>query len=102
MRIGYVDEKLTQAVDLLATGSGRVQERLSYAALELIRLRADDFPEGELRRRFNGIWDDLTFEQPTGVEGSIAATLNRTGDEDACAIARRILKLYFAISRLAD
>ena len=31
---------------MLATGSGRVQERLSYAALELIRLRADDFPDG--------------------------------------------------------
>jgi hypothetical protein len=101
MRIGHVDEKLTQAVDVLATGSGRVQERLSYAALELIRLRADDFPEGELRRTFNGIWDDLTFEQPTGDEGSIAP-LNRTDDEDAPAIARRILKLCFAISRLAD
>jgi hypothetical protein len=44
MSIGYAKEKLTQAVDSLATGSGRVQERLSYAEIVLIRLRPDDFP----------------------------------------------------------
>jgi hypothetical protein len=32
MRLGYAKEKLTDAVDSLATGAGRVQERLSYAA----------------------------------------------------------------------
>jgi hypothetical protein len=102
MRIGYAKEKSTDAVDSLATGAGRVQERLSLAADFLIRLRPDDFPEGELRRKFIGIWDDLTFDQPTGDEGNIPATLNRTDDEDARAIARRILSLYSAISKLTD
>jgi hypothetical protein len=103
MRLGYAKEKLTDAVYSLATGADRVQERLSHAAADvLIRLRPDDFPEGELRRKFIGIWDDLTFDQPTANEGNIAATLNRTDDEDARAIARRILSLYSAISRLAD
>jgi hypothetical protein len=102
MSLGYAKEKLRDAVDSLATGAGRVQERLSYAAMVLIRLRPDDFPEGELRRTFIGVLDDLTFDQAIGEEGSIAATLNRTSDDDARAIARRILNLYFALSRLAD
>jgi hypothetical protein len=102
MGIGYTQEKLMQAVASLATGAGRVQERLMSAAIVLIRLRPDDFPEGELRRTFIGVRDDLTFEQATGDEGDIAATLSRTSDEDARAIAHRILNLYFSISRLAD
>ena len=38
--------------------------------------------------------DDLTFEPPVGSEGPIIATLLRTPDEDASAIAGRIFLLY--------
>jgi hypothetical protein len=101
MSIEYAHEKLMQAVDALATGAGRVQERLHNAAIVLVRLQPNDFPEGELRRTFIGVLDDLTFEQATGDEGHIAATLRLTNDEDARAIAGRILHLYFETSRLA-
>jgi len=100
MSIEYADEKLMEAVYCLATGSGRIQERLAAAAMVLIRLTPDDFPEGDLRRIFEGVDDDLTFEQPEGDEGSISATLKRTSDEDARAIAQRIVDLYHAVSRL--
>ena len=100
MTIDYADEKLMEAVHILATGSGRIQERLLDAAHVLIRLRPDNFPDGDLRRSFKGIVDDLTFEQPRENEGGIVASLRVTDDEDARAIARHILDLYHAVNRL--
>ena len=101
MSIEYALEKLMQAVDILATGSGRVQERLADAALVLIRLKPDDLPEdADLRRTFNGVIDDLTYEQPQGDEGAISASLRGTDDEDASAIAKRIVALYHATDRI--
>jgi hypothetical protein len=77
----YAYEKLMQAVHALATGVGPLQERLGDAALFLIRLQPQDFPEDKvLRRTFNGVIDDLSFDQ-----GQIAATMNNTSDEDAKA-----------------
>ena len=40
----YALEKLADALYALATGSGRVQERLGDAAIFLIRVRPEDFP----------------------------------------------------------
>ena len=64
------------------------------AAIHLESVRSDDMPEGELRRVFAGVKDDLAFKPPRGSEGAIVATLLRTPDEDASAIAWRILDLY--------
>lgn len=100
MSIGYAVEKLSDAIYSLATGTGRIQERLEGAAEVLLRLKPDDFPDEELRRTFNGITDDLTYEQPQGEEGRIAATLRVTSDEDARAIAKRILALYHAADHI--
>ena len=100
MTIEYAHEKLHDALYSLATGAGRVQERLGDAAYSLIRLKPDDFPDEGLRRSFNGIVDDLTFEQPRENEGGIVASLRVTDDEDARAIARRIVALYHAVNRL--
>jgi hypothetical protein len=99
MTIEYAWEKLMQAVDSLATGTGRLQERLADAALFLIRLKPDDIPEGDLRRTFLGVMDDLTYTPPQGEEGSIAASLKITNDEDARAIAKRIVALFHGIER---
>ena len=88
----YVLEKLIQAVDTLATGSGRVQERIASAALHFLPARPEDLPYEDLRRTFIGIRDDIAFEPAKGNEGRIA------GDEDARAIARRILNLYLELN----
>jgi hypothetical protein len=90
----YALEKLTCAVEVLVSGTDRVQERLIEAARSLQRIRPEEMPEGELRRVFAGVKDDLTFEPPVGSEGAIIATLLRTPDEDASAIAGRIFLLY--------
>ena len=100
MTIEYAHEKLLDAIYSLATGAGRIQERLGHAAQSLIRLKPDDFPDKDLQWRFKGIVDDLTFEQPRENEGGIVASLRATDDEDASAIARRIVALYHAVNRL--
>ncbi len=98
MTIDYAVEKLSEAVRVLAVGSGRIQERLADAALVLVRIRpTDDLPEGPLRRSLIGIRDDLTFEPAKEGEGSIRATLKLTSDDDAQAIANRIVSLYHAV-----
>jgi hypothetical protein len=94
----YALQKLSEAVDALATGAGRVQDRLGQAAICLLNVRPDDIPE-DLRSVLMGVKDDLGFEPARGGEGRIAATMRVTGDEDARAIARRILDLYLELDR---
>jgi hypothetical protein len=96
----YALEKLMQAVDALATGSGRVQERLANAAIHLVPVRPEDISDEDLRRAFIGVMDDLSYAQAQGDEGRILARLRITNDEDARVIARRIVDLYHALDRL--
>jgi hypothetical protein len=56
-----------------------------------VPVRPEEIPDGELRRVFVGVRDDLAFQPAQGGEGRIAATLRITGDEDAGAIAHHIL-----------
>ena len=94
MAVEYGREKLWQAVNALATGSGSIQERLENAAIFLIRLQAgEDLPE-EHRATFEAILHELTKEQATGDEGNIRATLANTSSERGRALAGRILSLY--------
>ena len=75
-------------MDALATGAGRVQERLGHAAIHLVRVRPEDIPDENLRRVFAGVMDDLSYAQAQG------------DDEDARAIARRIVGLYHELDGL--
>jgi hypothetical protein len=96
----YALEKLADALYALATGSGRVQERLGDAAIFLIRVRPEDISDENLRRIFIGVMDDLSYAQAQGGgEGNIRATMRLTDDEDARSIARRILELYHGLDR---
>jgi hypothetical protein len=47
-----------------------------------------------MRRTLAGIMDDLRFNEARHGEGRIPASLAITNDEDASAIARRMLDLY--------
>jgi hypothetical protein len=53
----YALEKLADAVAALATGSGRVLDRLFEASTYLIRVRPEDIPDEDLRRTFIGVMD---------------------------------------------
>ena len=96
----YALEKLTEAVDVLVTGAGRVHERLFEAAKFLIRIRPEDIPDGELRRLFVDLMNILKSEPTEGDEGSITATLRGKSEDEAGTIARLIFKLYHELDRL--
>jgi hypothetical protein len=89
----YALEKLAQAVDELATGTGNLSDRLYEAAYYVLRIQPDEIPD-ELRHVLVGVKNDLHFAQPKLDEGRLADTLKITDDEDAKAVARRILELY--------
>jgi hypothetical protein len=94
MRQLYALEKLIGAVYALGTSGGSIRDRVHAAYVyHLIHIRPEDLPEGEMRRALAGIRDDLTFNEPEHNEGRLRATLMITSDEDASAIARRIIDL---------
>jgi hypothetical protein len=76
----YALEKLADAVDALATGTGRVQERLGEAAMRLHSVHSDEIP-ADLRQIFvdGTVW--LLSWRRAVKEG-----LRVIGDEDASAI----------------
>jgi len=98
----YALEKLGQAVYELATGAGRIQERLYEAAIYTHRIRPENFVDEDMRRVFAGIKDDLTFDESKGAEGRLIGTLRKTSDADACGIAARIFDLYVRLRRQVD
>jgi len=87
----YALEKLAQAVDELATGTGNLRDRLCEAAHHVLRIQPDEIPD-ELRHVLMEVKADLA--QPKWDEGRLVDTLKITDDEDAKAIAHRILELY--------
>ncbi|MGA2256751.1 MAG: hypothetical protein ABSG53_19045 [Thermoguttaceae bacterium] len=90
----YVFEKIYQALECLATGVGRIQERLEEAFRYLVAAQPAELSDVELRHMLAGIKDDLTFDEPTGAEGRLKATLRHLSDEDASKIASHILELH--------
>jgi hypothetical protein len=86
-------EKLAQAVDELATGAGNLGDRLYEAAYYILRIQPDEIPD-ELRAVLMGVKDNLHFAQPKWGKGGLVDALKITDDEDAKAVAHRILELY--------
>ena len=87
----YALEKLADALYALATGSGRVQERLGDAAIFLIRVRPEDISDENLRRIFIGVMDDLSYAQAQWWplrEEKKQATIRLTSHEDGASIPR--------------
>jgi hypothetical protein len=97
MRYSYTHEKLSQAVDSLATGTGSIQDRLLNAALALHVLRAKDFPE-EMANEFSSLWQEFTKQPAMANEGTLQATILRMSDGEAAEWASRILHLHSRIS----
>jgi hypothetical protein len=63
----YVLDTLAQATHCLATGAGRIQERLEQAFRYLVATQPADMSDCELRRTLAGIKNDLTFDEPKGI-----------------------------------
>src|SRR5262245_60126455 len=96
MSIDYAWEKFHQAT-LCLVGTGSIQSRLGLAAMYLIRLNEDNFPE-DLRARFRTLVDSLTATD--GPEGAISATTSSLDDDAANRLAGEIVYFYDRLARI--
>ena len=90
----YGREKLYQALNTLATGTGSIQERLESVAIGWTGLPAS-FPDllpADLMPELRALIEQLTKIQ--GPEGAIRATTQAMSDREGAEIAERILSLY--------
>ena len=91
----YAKQVSFEAVNSLATGSGRIQKRLEYAGTYLTKLhRASEDLPAEHRDEFRDLFRELTSEPAIADEGSIAATTSKLTDEQCSKLAERILSIY--------
>ncbi len=89
----YAFPKLAAAIEELV-GAGDIKERLLAATMAAAPAMPEDFPE-PLRTEFASIREALTWlpggEDPRGMVG---ATIEAMAEDEADAIARRLLSLY--------
>jgi len=98
-REAYAREKLWQAVEVLATLPGTVQERLAQATSHLFLIRPEDISDEGLQQALGKIRAELTSQPAQGSEGTVIATLATTSNADARQIARRILDLHSELEK---
>lgn len=90
-------ELLMVAVGQLATGTGRIQDRLHSALLEFHQLETAEFPSEETRHKFAYLMKALGVAD-TG-RAQVSADLDRLGDDEAVQYARRVYDLFLDTAR---
>lgn len=94
MGLDYAREKYWQAIDTLV-GASTVQERLTYAAEYLSRLRApDDISDPKLSQRHLAVMQKLTSVPLSNQNNSVPRPLS---DTEATDISREILSIYIGL-----
>lgn len=99
----YAVEKLSVAVECLATHPGDVRERLLFAFLDFPALKEKDFPP-ELQDDWHWVMKELRkfgpLRTPDGKVrvGSVENTMRKIRKATGSKIAKKIYQLYWAVS----
>lgn len=100
----YANEKISSAVETLATSHGTLQERLLNAwmseghhALPMGPGQAGAPMSDELIGRLEALNARMSCEPAKGNEGTFAATILSFSDDEASATARELLDIGFQI-----
>ncbi len=97
--IFYIQEKLSNAVYVLAVGEGDVRERLVSAFIACITLKPKDFPP-EFQKDWEWVLQQLTKYGPivrddgSVFRGSVENTMSRIKRKTGAKIARKIYELH--------
>jgi hypothetical protein len=83
-------QKLQEAMDVLATGPGRVQERLAWAAMSLAVLEREDFEEVRQREMLIEFMNAMTVSHDKTL-GSFTASAMAMTDGEASRWARKLV-----------
>lgn len=84
-------ERMTKALESLATSTESLQTRLKYAADQLAPLDYKEFPE-PVQREYQQIFALLTNTKSKSARGALAETLLEMSDEDAKELIERIVQ----------
>ncbi len=86
--------RLATAVDSLATGGGRINERLHFALDHLVPLKATEFP-AELQAPFAELRERVLNA------GGNKAFVEELGEKEASEVAGQILSWFNTVTRLS-
>lgn len=95
----YAREKLGDTVDTLATGKGRIKERLADSYGHSLALVDPNALPDETKTMLLKVREELTSIPAVGDEGSVRATLNRMDEDRAVQIVNIILDIYYSVLR---
>ncbi len=103
----YTHEKLGSAVNTLATGRGRIKERLNDAVSDLVMVDADVFELPEIDRDARSFWSKIwgalnTVQIADPKVGTAAASIDRMSEEDAANVAQQIVSLDAMLGSYLD
>lgn len=93
MSESYEREKMGAAVGALACSADPIQKRLENAWMAMHTLRVHGFIDSEAAAEFEAIDELLTADKSDEKTGYVPTTCSRLSDDDASAIARRIVDL---------
>ncbi len=95
MDLQYVEQKMTAAIEGMATSALPIQTRLEYAFSTLAQLDENDFPT-DLGHRWRGVMEMAAANPGTG-EGRIPATCRAMSNDDAESLAEEIVGILDAV-----
>lgn len=92
----YYFGKVSDALNILATGSEDIKDRLIGAGDVFLCVHPDGVPE-ELRNHVQWVQNQLTRFKATGNEGDLRATMRRIRKSTGVKIAKRIVYIYYGL-----
>ena len=101
MSLSYPWEVFFTATHGLASGTGRIQERLENTGSYLVgRVRPPLSMPDEIQQKADSIMDRITCIPAKGDEGTLAATCRQLSDDDARKIAQDVVSVFDEICKL--
>jgi hypothetical protein len=94
-------DRFDAALDMLVAGPGGIKDRLQAAWLKIVSLPETRLPSGEIRQEFLGLLEAVSYRQPRGEEGKLAATIAAMTDDEAARCARSLLRYWLRLRTVA-
>lgn len=98
----YAAEKFSNAVRELAIGTGGIRERLRNAYMHNVAHLEPERIPSDVRDRFIELRASMTWAEPTGTEGSIAATTQAISEDHAQRLATIIVDIALDLERKGE
>jgi hypothetical protein len=91
-------ERLWKAVESLATGEGRIKERLGGALMELAPLMEREFPS-ELQNSFSKVFERVHEVKDVAGRGAIDVFVEGLSEDEASKVAGEIVSWFDTVAR---